>query len=118
MEEEQYKQMWYTFRSFQIALAKGVELNDSDFSNNITSNRRIATHMTYNVAATGNNATAIGVEAVSSSSATLFNSALNVTANDTSGIDFLRSENSMIQDCSFFILALDGSCSVVGKVEN
>ncbi|OCH98374.1 hypothetical protein A8135_12545 [Legionella jamestowniensis] len=100
----------------QIALAKGAELNvSSRFNNDVTSNRRIGTHMTYNVAATGNNARAIGVEAVNSSSAVLFNSALSVTANNTPGINFLSSENSVIRDCSFFGLALTGTCPVVGK---
>lgn len=99
----------------QVALAKGVELSDSHFDNNITSNRRIGTHMTYNVAATGNNARAVGVEAVNSSSAVLFNSALSVTSNNTPGINFLSSENSVIRDCSFFGLALTGTCPVVGK---
>ncbi|KTD11211.1 hypothetical protein, partial [Legionella hackeliae] len=98
-----------------IAIAEGVELDNSIFTNNVKDNRSFDTQVTYNVAANGNLSSAIGVLAFNNSQATLFNSVLNVTTNNKPGIDFISSQNSVIRNCSFSGLILTGTCPVVGK---
>ncbi|CEK11382.1 inverse autotransporter beta-barrel domain-containing protein [Legionella hackeliae] len=103
-----------TANGLSSAFAEGLNLNQSEFKNLIVALKFFRAD-TYTVAATGADATAVGIEAANSSIAILAFPNLEVNNNAVEGVDFLSSTGSEIRLCSFLGFALSGECPLVGN---